>query len=265
MNPLSFVPVPGFADNYFWLLHRGGRSVVVDPGDATPVLAALARLGLTLDAILITHHHPDHTGGINRILRDHPVPVYGPRAESKTIPGLTHLLDEGDRCAFPHLGIDLEVWAVPGHTLGHISYLSRVAGEDFVLCGDTLFKAGCGRLFEGTAAQLNASLQRFAKLPAHTKVFCTHEYSLANLRFAAVVEPLNGDVTREIERVQELLQNGQPSLPSTIGLERRTNPFLRCDQPDVRRSAESFAAHALDDAAAVFTSLRLWKDRFRMA
>lgn len=265
MSPLAFVPVPGFVDNYFWILHRDGKAVVVDPGDATPVLERLARLRLRLEAILITHHHPDHTGGINRILRDHALPVYGPRTESKTIPALTHLLDEGSRLAIPALGIEFEVWAVPGHTLGHIAYLGRSPGEAFVLCGDTLFKAGCGRLFEGTAAQLNQSLQRLARLPPQTAVYCTHEYSLANLRFAAAVEPANDDVTREIERVQALLQNGDSSLPSTIGLELLTNPFLRCDQPVVRSSAESFAGQALGDATSVFAALRLWKDRFRAA
>lgn len=265
MHDLSFTPVPGFVDNYFWLLQRERRAVVVDPGDARPVLRALDDRGLALTAIVVTHHHPDHVGGIAELLRGHPVPVFGPRAEAGTIPGLTHLLAEGDRVALPGLDVELEVWEVPGHTLGHIAYVSRAPGMEFVLCGDTLFKAGCGRLFEGTPQQMHRSLSRLAALPPQTAVYCTHEYTLANLQFAAAVEPGNRVVADEIARVRELRGRGLPSLPSTIAVERHTNPFLRCAQAPVRASAARHGATSLDTDESVFAALRRWKDGFRAA
>ena len=257
MNELLITPIPAFTDNYFWLLERNGRAAVVDPGDAEPVERTLASRGLQLDAILITHHHLDHIGGLTALKDRHDVPVYGPAAEQDTIPGLTQPLKEGDRVAI--LEEDLEVWEVPGHTLGHIAYVA--AG--FVLCGDTLFSAGCGRLFEGTPEQMHRSLSRLAALPETTRVYCTHEYTLDNLAFAAAVEPDSAPIRDEIARVRQLRARQRPSLPSTIGHERRVNPFLRAAEPAITVSARRQAGRDLAGAGEVFAALRRWKDGFR--
>lgn len=254
---IGITAIPAFQDNYLWLLQERGGAVVVDPGDAQPVLQALRSQGLDLTAILITHHHADHTGGIDELLRVYDVPVYGPRAESAKIRGLTHLLDDGDRVTV--LGTDFEVLSVPGHTLGHIAYFSR----DILLCGDTLFSAGCGRLFEGTPAQMHDSLTRLASLPGDSSVYCTHEYTLSNLAFARAVEPHNADIAAHIERVRSLRAQGLSSLPSTLALERCINPFLRCDVPAVIEAANHRAGTTLSQTGSVFAVLRKWKDEFK--
>jgi hydroxyacylglutathione hydrolase len=262
MSALTITPIPAFTDNYFWLLERDGDAVVVDPGAAEPVEQALAARGLRLAAILVTHHHADHIGGLPALTARNKVPVYGPAAEADTIRHLTQALREGDRVDV--LGTPLEVWEVPGHTLGHIAYLAAApAPEPFVLCGDTLFSAGCGRLFEGTAAQLHRSLARLAALPPDTRVYCTHEYTLANLAFAAAVEPDHAGVQDAIARIRALRARGQPSLPSTIGHERRVNPFLRTRDAAVIEAARRHSGQALSGDLAVFTALRRWKDAFR--
>jgi hydroxyacylglutathione hydrolase len=262
MTPLEIVPIPAFTDNYFWLLLRGDAAVVVDPGDAAPVERALAQRGARLEAILVTHHHLDHIGGLAALTARHAVPVHGPAAEAGAIRHLTRPLREGDRVEV--LGTALTVWEVPGHTLGHIAYVADAAVPDpFVLCGDTLFSMGCGRLFEGTAAQLHASLARLAALPPQTRVFCTHEYTLANLAFAAAVEPDAPAIRDEIARVRRLRAQGRPSLPSTIAHERQLNPFLRAGSPAVAAAARRQAAAPLPTELEVFTALRRWKDGFR--
>lgn len=266
MSDLIITPIPAFTDNYLWLLQRGGQAVVVDPGDAAPVERALRERGLTLAAILVTHHHPDHIGGLPALTRGHPaVPVYGPAAEK--IPGLTHPLRDGDRVRLDALDVELAVWEVPGHTLGHIAYVapgpSTGRGTGFVLCGDTLFSAGCGRLFEGTADQLFGSLARLAALPAATRVYCTHEYTLANLAFASAVEPGRRELADAIARVRALRERNEPSLPSTIGHERAINPFLRTREPAVAAAAARHAGRALAGESEVFAALRRWKDGFR--
>ena len=262
MSALEIVPIPAFTDNYFWLLLRGDAAVVVDPGDAAPVERALAQRGAHLAAILVTHHHFDHVGGLPALTARHPVPVYGPAAEAAAIGHLTRPLREGDRVEV--LGTAFTAWEVPGHTLGHIAYVADVPVPDaFVLCGDTLFSIGCGRLFEGTAAQLHASLARLAALPPETRVYCTHEYTLANLAFAAAVEPGAAAVRDEIGRVRALRAQGRPSLPSTIGHERALNPFLRTGTAAVAAAARRQSGQPLSTDLEIFTALRRWKDAFR--
>jgi hydroxyacylglutathione hydrolase len=268
MSEVLITPIPAFADNYLWLLARAGAAAIVDPGDGDAVLRVLDEKRLRLAAILVTHHHLDHIGGLAVLKARFPdVPVFGPAAEARTIRGLTVALKEGDRASVPDLGLDLEVWEVPGHTLGHIAYVCEgpgsASGAGFVLCGDTLFSAGCGRLFEGSAEQLHRSLSRLAALPATTRVYCTHEYTLSNLAFAAAVEPASPAVRAEIERVRDLRAKGRPSLPSTIGHERRINPFLRTTEPAIAAAAARHAGAATDSPLEVFAALRRWKDGFK--
>ncbi len=194
----TIIPIPAFADNYIWLLRDGRSAVVVDPGDATPVLAYLERAGLTLTAILATHHHNDHVGGIPALRERYPVPVFGPARES--IPARTQALSEGDVFEVPGLPVTLRTLDIPGHTAGHIALFGEVAGAPSVFCGDTLFAAGCGRLFEGTPSQMWASLSALARLPDATNVYCGHEYTLANLRFALAVEPDNAALAARLPR-----------------------------------------------------------------
>ena len=260
---MNLIALPAFADNYIWMLHDGARAVVVDPGDAAPVRAALDAQGLALAGILVTHHHPDHVGGIDELRPLLQGAVHGPARER--IPGPFTPLHDGDNVDV--LGTCFTVLDVPGHTAGHIAY---VQGGDagagvtapLLFCGDTLFSGGCGRLFEGTPAQLHASLTRLAALPADTQVCCTHEYTLSNLRFAAAVEPGNAERAAYEERCRALRAADTPTLPSSIGVERRINPFLRCDAPEVVASARAQGATG-DEPLAVFTALREWKNRFR--
>ncbi len=264
-NSLVISPIPAFQDNYFWLLVRGDEAVVVDPGDAGPVEAELSKRQLKLSAILITHHHPDHIGGLDALLSKHSVPVYGPKAESKTIPLLSVELVGGDTLEV--LGKTFKVIEVPGHTLGHIAFFAKGTDLDspMLLCGDTLFSAGCGRLFEGTPKQMHASLKRLAELPGATQVYCTHEYTMANLAFAHAVEPENHDLAQHIQKVKGLRARGLPSLPTSMELELRINPFLRVDQPAVRAAASRHADSELHEPVGVFASLRAWKDNFKGA
>lgn len=249
--------IPAFTDNYLWLLTRGNEAVVVDPGDATPVLRVLKERGLKLVSILITHWHPDHIGGVSALLKQYPVPVHGPRAESQKIPQLTNLLDDGDHLSV--FGQRFDVLALPGHTLGHIAYYTP--GQLF--CGDTLFSAGCGRLFEGTPQQMHSSLTRLAALPEDTRVYCTHEYTLSNLAFAVAVEPGNAALREHLAHVRTLRAQHQPSLPSTMKIERAINPFLRAAVPAVIAAAAQHGGHAPASAAEVFAVLRRWKDDYK--
>lgn len=261
---ITVTPLPAFQDNYLWLLHRDGVAAVVDPGDGAVVQAALEQRGLTLSAILVTHHHPDHVGGLPLLARRwQGVPILGPRAEEHKIPGLTRLLDDGDRVVLPQLGLELEVLAVPGHTLGHIAYHETRQG--LLFCGDTLFAGGCGRLFEGTPRQMYYSLQRLAALDGATRVYCAHEYTLSNLDFARAAEPGSAALAAEIERVRALRARHQPSVPSTLERERGINPFLRAGLPALAESASAHAGKPLPDAVEVFAELRRWKDGYKSA
>lgn len=256
----SIIPIPAFADNYIWLLRHGTFAAVVDPGDAAPVLAYLAREGLSLVAVLATHHHNDHVGGVEALLARHPVPVFGPAHE--TIPGRTHAVREGDVVTVPHLPVTLRVLDIPGHTSGHVAYVGDVDGVPSVFCGDTLFAAGCGRVFEGTPAQMWTSLSALGALPADTRVYCGHEYTLANLRFALAVEPDNAALWDRQEQAKALRARGEPTLPSTMGVERATNPFLRAAQAGVRAAASRHAGRPITSDVESFAALRAWKNAF---
>lgn len=267
---LKITPIPAFQDNYIWLLEPGGsnRVSVVDPGDAQPVLAVLEERQLALDTILVTHHHADHTGGIEALLQRFPgTQVYGP-ADSTTR-SITRPLHDGDPLSLCRH--DFTVLTVPGHTWDHIAYYSPDAGpggSGVLFCGDTLFAAGCGRLFEGTAEVMYNSLSRLAALPADTRVYCAHEYTLANLQFSLAAEPENEDTAQRLQADSRARAAGLPTLPSTIGLELRTNPFLRCHTEVIQRSVrermlgKSSGERSSDSELEIFAHLRQWKDTF---
>ena len=255
---LELLPLPAFTDNYIWMLHDGKRAVVVDPGDATPVHQALDERHLSLAGILVTHHHPDHTGGIDAQRSRLQGSIWSPARETTPEPRRT--VSGGE--SFEILGLAVSVLDVPGHTAGHIAYVLTPAGEAPILfCGDTLFSAGCGRLFEGTPEQMHQSLSTLAALPGNTRVCCAHEYTLSNLRFARAVEPDNIQLARHDEQCQALRARGLPTLPSTIACERLINPFLRCSEPAVQASARLNGC-ADDQPVAVLATLREWKNRF---
>lgn len=251
---------PAFSDNYIWLLHDGQNALVVDPGDAGPVLAALQESGLQLQQILVTHHHPDHTGGLAALRAATGATVHGPAGE--TIAGVDRAHRGGD--AFDALGLHWTVLDVPGHTAGHIAFFTpAMDGAPVLFCGDTLFSGGCGRLFEGTPAQMLASLETLAALPGDTRVCCAHEYTLSNLAFALAVEPGNAALQAYTARCQALRAAGQPTLPARLDTERAINPFLRSREGAVRQAVQAASPSPLADDAAVFGALREWKNRFR--
>lgn len=256
---MELVALPAFADNYIWMLHDGRRAIVVDPGEAGPATEALDARALDLVGILVTHHHGDHVGGVDALRPRLHGRVFGPRRER--IPEPYVPLEGGDVAEV--LGVEFRVFDVPGHTAGHIAYFAEPLGEaPLLFCGDTLFSAGCGRLFEGTPSQMHASLSRLGDLPGATRVCCAHEYTLGNLRFARAVEPHNAEVDLHTARCEALRAAGRPSLPSSIAQERQINPFMRCGHDEVVASARRHGA-ASDAPVDVLAALRLWKNEFR--
>ena len=256
---LTLIPIPAFADNYLWLLHDGQRALVVDPGDAAPVQRVLQDNGLQLSTILVTHHHADHTGGVDTLRNKTGATVFGPASES--IPEPFTRLSKGD--SVNSMGLNFQVIDVPGHTSGHIAYYTPdVNGKPLLFCGDTLFSGGCGKLFEGTPAQMLASLDKLAALPGNTVTCCTHEYTLSNLRFAVTVDPDNQTLASYQAHCERLREHHQPTLPTSMAQELLINPFLRTRQPALISSAQQFDAAAHDDVS-VFAAIRQWKNQFK--
>jgi len=249
-------PIPAFRDNYIWALHDGQAVVFIDPGDAGPILAWLGHRRLKPAAILATHRHSDHIGGVQELVRAWPMPVYGPE---EALPAVDHLLSGGEILRLPGIEVELQVIAVPGHTLGHLAY----HGQGMLFCGDTLFSCGCGRVFEGTPAMMHASLSRLADLPGDTRVYCAHEYTLANLAFARQVDPDNPCLQAWEKEATALRQAGSPTLPTRLDDERRCNPFLRCAEPAFRKRLEKEFSEPLPDAVSAFTLLREAKNTFQ--
>lgn len=252
---IEIIPIPAFEDNYIWLIRNQAFAAVVDPGDADPVMEYLQQHGLRLSAILITHHHGDHCGGAEELRVHFGCPVYGPRRERIT--ATTQTVGEKDIVTLPELGATFHVIDVPGHTLGHVAYY----GLNSLFCGDALFACGCGRLFEGTPEQMQSSLAKLAALPDETRVFCAHEYTLDNIRFARIADPGNAALQEREERERKTRAQGLPTLPSSIALEKSTNPFLRWSDPCLIAAASKFAGHSLTRPADVFAAIRQWKDK----
>ena len=263
---MNLIPLPAFADNYIWMLHDGRQAIVVDPGEAQPVLDALGPVGtpgsLQLVAILVTHHHPDHVGGVDVLRHATGAQVFGPARE--TIPQPATPLADGDQLHL--LGLRFDVLDVPGHTAGHIAYYTDAqpcGAAPMLFCGDTLFSGGCGRLFEGTPAQMLHSLDRLSHLPDASRVCCAHEYTLSNLRFAQAVEPGNTELLHYRMHCETLRAQGQPTLPSSLALERAINPFLRTRTGPVMQAARALdASLATNSEVGVFAAIRQWKNTF---
>jgi hydroxyacylglutathione hydrolase len=252
---IKIIPIAALKDNYIWALVDNAKqtAIIIDPGEATPVDAFLKHNGLSLLAILVTHHHWDHTNGISKLREEYQVPVYGPASQMLT--GLTNQVEENDEIRIDDFPKTFKVMKMPGHTLEHVAYYA----PRILFCGDTLFASGCGRIFEGTAEQMYSSLQKIASLPDDTFIYCAHEYTENNLNFAKMVEPNNMNISKRAEEVKALREKKLPSLPSSLLNEKATNPFLRCESPEIKMEVEKYAGKKLDAPVDVFTWLRKWK------
>lgn len=255
---LEIIPLPALKDNYIWLLKNkaSGHVAIVDPSEAEPVLKLIKSEELTPIALLITHHHWDHVSGIAGITEKYDIPVYTPKTES--IDGSTHPVGEGEVIPLDELDLKLSILDVPGHTSGAVAYYT----DGMVFSGDTLFTAGCGRMFEGTPPQMHASLSKFKALPDDTLLYCGHEYTVSNLQFATTIEPENKEIQRRLTQTKQLIDNKQPTVPSTLKVEKETNPFLRCEQTSVINAATKHSGKKLDKPHEVFAEIRSWKDSF---
>ena len=265
LNPVNITPIKAFSDNYIWAITNKQVATLVDPGDASVCIEFLEKNTLTLTSILITHHHSDHTGGINQLVdycqqKKWSLTVYGPANEN--IPQCDVKLNENDLVVLDELNINFRIIDLPGHTAGHIAYFATDHVMPILFCGDTLFSAGCGRLFEGSPEQMLNSLTKLADLPENTQVYCTHEYTQANLAFALTVEPNNQALVTYNKKVNELRSKGYATIPSTIELEKQINPFLRCYKQSVQASAQQFATDSNGTPQDTFTTIRRWKDQF---
>jgi len=262
---VNISPIKAFSDNYIWAITNKAFVALVDPGDANVCIEFLEKNQLILDSILITHHHSDHTGGIKELVeycqqKQWSLTVYGP--ENENIPHCDVKLNENSHVVLDALNIDFQIIELPGHTAGHIAYFSDVQPTPCLFCGDTLFSGGCGRLFEGTPEQMLNSLTKLATLPDDAQMYCTHEYTQANLEFALTVEPNNQDLIHYANKVEELRSKEQPTIPSTILLEKQINPFLRCDKQSIQISAQAFSTETQATIQDTFTTIRRWKDQF---
>jgi hydroxyacylglutathione hydrolase len=264
-GPINITPIKAFTDNYIWAITNKHMASLVDPGDASVCIAFLEKNKLTLNSILITHHHSDHTGGIKALVehcqqKKWPLTVYGPANEN--IPHCDVKLNENDTVVLDELNISFQIIDLPGHTAGHIAYFANYQFSPILLCGDTLFSGGCGRLFEGSPEQMLNSLTKLANLPDNTRVYCTHEYTQANLAFALTVEPNNQKLVNYNDKVNQLRSKGHATIPSTIEREKQINPFLRCHKQSIQKSAQQFTTDTNTTPQNTFTIIRRWKDQF---
>lgn len=255
---LNVTTVPAFQDNYLWLIHDNKYATVIDPGDANKILDSLRSLNLELTSILLTHHHADHIGGVKTLISLKQIPVYGPAKE--IISGVTRKMYENDVIRLTKPNIEFKVFEVPGHTKGHVAYYS--SKYKWLFCGDTLFAGGCGRLFEGTSEEMINSLTKLALLPEDTKIFCAHEYTISNLQFAMEAEPDNNIIQERLLQEEAKISKGIPTIPSTIVLEKKTNPFLRFKEKNIQENLISSGKINFKNSVDAFTALREWKNNF---
>jgi hydroxyacylglutathione hydrolase len=253
---LSVEPLKAYDDNYIWLVSTNEGSIVIDPGESNKIIDLMNKNKINLEGVLITHHHFDHTNGLNDVLDKKKLNVYGPK---NNIDGINKIVSQSDK--FNLIGIDFEVLEIPGHTIDHIGFYSFNNGNPILFCGDTLFSGGCGRVFEGTYEQMHQALNKLSKLPRNTKIYCGHEYTLSNLKFAKEVEPNNKQLEDEYKNVERLTSSNEPSLPTTLEKELNINPFLRCGISDVQNKInEKF--NITGNELEIFVALRKWKDAF---
>ena len=253
---LSVKPIKAYQDNYIWLVSTNEGSIVVDPGESKKILNLIDNNEIDLKGVLITHHHFDHTNGLSDLLNKRGLEVYGPK---NNVHGINNIVKNNDK--FTVIGIDFEVIEIPGHTLDHIAFYSFNDGEPILFCGDTLFSGGCGRVFEGTFDQMFIALKKISKYPKETKIFCGHEYTLSNFKFALAVDENNEDLIKEYDNIKNIVDSGNPSLPTILEKELKINPFLRCDNHHIKNKIVS-KFNTSDDELEVFCALRQWKDNF---